>query len=90
MTAPIDEPRNSVRPEQLHAAVEMITDLQRFCRELRAAINELGEACRQIEALDPGCTNPRNLRQSGESVPSGLFQHRPLFAAVAGECSDGQ
>lgn len=43
----------------------MITDPQKVCGEIRAAVDQLGEACRRIEAMDPGCTS---LETFGEMV----------------------
>ena len=53
MTGPNHNPMNGHRPEQLFAAVAMLTDLQAVCREFRQTVEELAAACRRIEALDP-------------------------------------
>ena len=61
MTAPNHDPMNGHRPEQLFAAVAMLTDLQGVCREIRQAVEELAAACRRIEALDPCSTSLETL-----------------------------
>jgi hypothetical protein len=54
---PNHQPMNGNSPDQLHAAVGMLTELQGVCREFRQAVEQLAAACRRIEALDPGSTS---------------------------------
>jgi hypothetical protein len=62
MTGPNHDPMNGHRPEQLFAAVAMLTDLQAVCREIRQTAEGLAAACRRIESLDPCSTSLETLR----------------------------
>jgi type IV pilus biogenesis protein CpaD/CtpE len=58
----MNDPMNGNSPDQLHAAVGMLTELQgRLVREIRQAVESLGVACQRIEVLDPGSTSLEEL-----------------------------
>lgn len=45
--------QDEMAPDGQHVSPALITDVQRVCKEIRATVEQIGNACARLELLDP-------------------------------------